>query len=96
LTDIADIVLDNGCPPGDCLLELPGLDWRIGPTSTLTGAMIMNMLRCETAQLLLQRGHKPTVLPSHQFTAGASAHAAEEQLERFYEDYRKSVAHLYQ
>src|SRR5271170_5674003 len=43
LIDFADIVIDNGCPPGDCVVELDGLDWRTGPVSTVTGAMIINM-----------------------------------------------------
>lgn len=93
LIDVADVVLDNQCPPGDCVLELEGLEWRTGPTSTVTGAMLMNMLRCETATRLLSRGFKPVLLPSHQFVGNTSA---AEQLERFYEAYRTSLAHLYQ
>ncbi len=92
LADLADIVIDNQCPPGDCVVELEGLDWRTGPASTVTGAMIINMLRCRTAELLVERGHKPELLPSHQFVGNTSA---DEQLERFYEAYRKSLAHLY-
>src|SRR5215470_5952167 len=41
LIDVADIVIDNHCPPGDCVLELEGLDWRTGPASTVTAAMIV-------------------------------------------------------
>lgn len=93
LMDIADIVVDNQCPRGDCVMELEGLEWATGPVSTITGAMIINMLRCETARLLLERGVKPEMLPSHQLVGNVSA---EEQLERFYEGYRKSLAHLYQ
>jgi len=93
LIDVADVVLDNQCPIGDCVLELQGLDWRTGPASTVTGAMLINMLRVETAQLLLDRGCTPVILPSHQLVGSAGA---EEQLERFYEAYRKSLAHLYQ
>lgn len=93
LIDFADIVIDNECPPGDCVVELEGLEWRTGPSSTLTGAMIINMLRCETARLLLEKGHKPVLLPSHQFVGNTGA---EEQLEQFYEAYRKSLRHLYE
>ncbi len=96
LLDVADVVLDNQCPPGDCVVELPGLAWRTGPTSTVTGAMLINMLRCETAARLLQRGHPPVMLPSHQFVGTPTAQAAEEQLEAYYEGYRRSLAHLYQ
>ena len=96
LIDVADVVLDNHCPPGDCVVEVPGLAWRTGPTSTVTGAMLINMLRCETAERLLQKGHTPVMLPSHQFVGTTTAHAAEDQLEAYYEGYRRSVAHLYQ
>jgi uncharacterized phosphosugar-binding protein len=93
LIDVADVILDNQCPPGDCVVEMEGLEWRTGPTSTVTGGMIINMLRCATAEKLLARGVKPTMLPSHQFVGNVSA---AEQLERFYEDYRKSLRHLYE
>ncbi|MBV6431740.1 MAG: hypothetical protein IANPNBLG_01873 [Bryobacteraceae bacterium] len=93
LIDHADVVIDNHCPPGDCVLEIEGLEWRTGPTSTITGAMIINMLRCSTAERLLARGIKPVLLPSHQFIGNTSA---EEQLERFYEAYRTSLRHLYE
>ena len=45
------------------------------------------------ARPALERGVKPVLLPSHQFVGNTSA---EEQLERFYEAYRKSLAHLFQ
>jgi uncharacterized phosphosugar-binding protein len=93
LTDVADVILDNQCPPGDCVLELDGLEWRTGPTSTVTGGMIINMLRCATAEKLLAQRIKPVLLPSHQFVGNTNA---QEQLERFYEAYRKSLRHLYE
>ena len=67
LIDVADVILDNQCPPGDCVVEMEGLEWRTGPTSTVTGGMIINMLRCATAEKMLARGVKPVLLPSHQF-----------------------------
>ena len=92
LIDVVDVVLDNQCPPGDCVLELEGMQWRTGPTSTVTGGMLVNMLRVEVAERLLQRGIVPEVLPSHQFIGNTSA---DEQLDRFYDAYRKSLAHLF-
>lgn len=93
LIDAADVIIDNHCPPGDCVHEVEGLEWRTGPTSTVTGAMIINMLRCEVAQRLVDRGKKPVLLPSHQFVGNTSAEAA---LEEFYEAYRRSLRHLYE
>src|SRR5579884_33617 len=52
LTDVADVVLDNGAPAGDSLLALEGCRNRTGPFSTVGGAMVMNLLRCEVAQRL--------------------------------------------
>src|SRR5262249_23218296 len=49
LTDVVDIVLDNGAPVGDSLLTL-STGQTTGPFSTLGGALVMNMLRCEVAQ----------------------------------------------
>jgi uncharacterized phosphosugar-binding protein len=42
LIDVADVILDNGAPVGDCLLELDGLANKTGPFSTLGGALVMN------------------------------------------------------
>lgn len=93
LIDCADLIIDNQCPPGDCVLELEGLEWRTGPVSTVTGAAIINMIRCATAEGLLARGVRPVLLPSHQFVGNTSAAA---QLEQFYEAYRSSLRHLYE
>jgi uncharacterized phosphosugar-binding protein len=93
LIDVSDVVIDNHCPPGDCVYEVDGLEWRTGPVSTVTGAMVVNMLRCEVAERLVARGVKPELLPSHQFIGDSSA---AEQLERFYESYRRSLRHLYE
>ena len=92
LVDCADIVIDNLCPPGDCILELDGLEWKTGPVSTITGAMIINMIRCGVAEALLAQGIKPAILPSHQFLGNTSA---AQQLDVFYEAYRQSLKHLF-
>jgi uncharacterized phosphosugar-binding protein len=108
LLDVADIILDNGAPVGDCLLELQRLPptplpgsgkgaggrgrHRTGPFSTLGGAMILNMLRCEVAQRLLDRGIEPVFLPSHQFVGSGTV---EDDLEFFFAQYAKRLAPLY-
>jgi uncharacterized phosphosugar-binding protein len=92
LTDVADVVLDNGAPVGDSLLALAGCRNKTGPFSTVGGAMLMNLLRCEVAQRLLDRGIEPVFLPSHQFVGSRTV---EEQLEYFYAQYARRVAPLY-
>jgi len=104
LLDVADVVLDNGAPVGDSLLEIQGLLTpnpsplegrganRTGPFSTVGGALVMNMLRCEVAQRLMDRGIEPVFLPSHQFVGSRTV---EEQLEYFYAQYARRMAPLY-
>lgn len=38
LIDYADLIIDKGTPPGDCVLGLEGLEWKTGPVSTISGA----------------------------------------------------------
>jgi uncharacterized phosphosugar-binding protein len=92
LIDVADVVLDNGAPVGDSLLALEGSRNKTGPFSTLGGAMLMNLLRCEVAQRLVNRGIEPVFLPSHQFVGDRTV---EEQLEYFYAQYAGRVGLLY-
>jgi uncharacterized phosphosugar-binding protein len=92
LIDVADVILDNGAPVGDTLLPLEGSVNKTGPFSTIGGAMVMNMLRCEVAQRLVNRGIEPVFLPSHQFVGSRTV---EEQLEFFYAQYARRVAPLY-
>lgn len=92
LLDVADVVLDNGAPIGDTILSLKGSKNKTGPFSTLGGAMVMNVLRCEVAQRLVDRGIEPVFLPSHQFVGSRSV---EEQLEYFYAQYARRVGPLY-
>lgn len=92
LMDVADVVLDNGAPVGDTLLQLEGSPSKTGPFSTVGGAMLMNMLRCEVAQRLVDRGIEPVFLPSHQFVGNRTV---EEQLEYFYAQYARRVGPLY-
>ncbi len=91
LLDVADVILDNGAPVGDSLLTL-STGQTTGPFSTLGGAMVMNMLRCEVAQRLIDRGIEVVFLPSHQFVGSRTV---EEQLEYFYAQYARRMGPLY-
>jgi len=56
LADVADIVLDNGAPPGDAITEVPGSALRVGPVSTSIGAALINAVLAETAARLQASG----------------------------------------
>jgi len=92
LTDLADVVLDNGAPAGDSLVALEGSGRKTGPFSTLGGVLVMNLLRCEVARRLVERGIEPVFLPSHQFVGDP---AVEADLERFFAHYAQRIAPLY-
>lgn len=73
LDQAVDLALDNGGVPGDALLELPGLPWRVAPSSTVICALMWNSLVAETAHLLLESGMTPPIYVSLN-VAGAAEH----------------------
>jgi uncharacterized phosphosugar-binding protein len=52
LFEVADHVLDNNGASGDALIPIPGTDVKAGPTSTLGGALLLNLLQMEVLQYL--------------------------------------------
>lgn len=72
---VADYVLDNCGVSGDALVDVAeGV--RAGPTSTLAGALLLNLLLLEVVAWLKAGGHPPPVLRS-QNLAGAIEHNRE-------------------
>jgi uncharacterized phosphosugar-binding protein len=70
LNEIADVVIDNGCPAGDAVVELPGLPVRVGPSSTVLGAIILDSIVTQTAKNLLEKGIVPPVAMSGNLPEG--------------------------
>lgn len=70
LFEIADFVLDNFGVPGDASVAIPGGSLKVGPTSTLTGAVLLNFLMLETLERLLARGHELPILRSNNEEGG--------------------------
>lgn len=64
LYEVADVAVDNCVPAGDALLKLQGLDTRIGPSSTVAGAAVINSIIIEAVAELLRRGEAVPILPS--------------------------------
>ncbi len=54
LYEIADWVIDNGCPYGDAALEFGPELPRVAPLSTVAGTVIWNMIVAEVASILVQ------------------------------------------
>jgi uncharacterized phosphosugar-binding protein len=64
LSDNADIVIDTCTPPGDALVSFEGVDTPVGPGSTIAYVTIVNEIKVQTAELLLERGELPAVISS--------------------------------
>lgn len=64
LFELADLVLDNGGVVGDAALDLPGIPRKVGPTSTLVGAFLLNALVVRAIELAAARGRIPEVYAS--------------------------------
>lgn len=73
LDQAVDLALDNGGLPGDALLEIEDLDWRVAPSSTIVSALLWNCLVAETAQRLQASGVTPPIYASFN-VAGAAEH----------------------
>lgn len=76
LHEVADHVLDNLGAPGDAALAADGLDERVGPTSTLTGAHLLQLLALEAIDWLRARGHPVPLLRSANLPGGRERNAA--------------------
>ena len=70
LFEIADVVIDNCGVVGDAILEIEGLPGRFCATSTIAGAMIVNMVMGQTIENLLKRGITPPVFISANVDGG--------------------------
>src|SRR5690606_27351997 len=73
LHELADVVIDNGSAPGDAAVTVTGVPHPMGPTSTVTGAAIVNAVAVETARLLVARGITPRVFVSANLAGGDDA-----------------------
>jgi uncharacterized phosphosugar-binding protein len=92
LPDVADLTLDNCSPAGDALVQVEGLQYPVGPGSTVGYAAVVNALKCLVAAELTRCGQAPLVLTSGVLIGSA---ASNELFERTYDDYRARVAQVY-
>ncbi len=60
LRDVADVVLDNGAPYGDAVLPLPG-GGAVCAVSSITGALLAQLVAAEVVRRLLDAGAAPPV-----------------------------------
>jgi uncharacterized phosphosugar-binding protein len=70
LFEVADLVIDNGGEVGDGALAFPGLAAKVGPTSLLAGAFIVNSLVCRVVERFVAKGLTPPVYLSANLPGG--------------------------
>ena len=73
LYELGDHVLDNGGVLGDAAIDAPGFAHKVGPTSTMSGALILNLLSMEIIENLIAQGITPPTYVS-QNTDGGTEH----------------------
>lgn len=88
LIDIADVVIDNGTPAGDALVDIDGMDVPVGPGSTVGGAAVINAIKSLTAEKLVARGVQPKVLTSSILVGSEKSKAG---FEESYNEYRRRL-----
>lgn len=76
LAEIADIVLDNGAPPGDAITELPDSALRVGPISTSIGAALINAVMAEAAARLQDSARSAPIYLSANMPGAAETNKA--------------------
>jgi uncharacterized phosphosugar-binding protein len=64
LAEVAELAIDNCGVNGDSVLELAGLPGAAGPTTTSTGALIMNAIIVEGIEYASSRGKPPEIFIS--------------------------------
>ena len=88
LCEIADVVLDNfGCV-GDACVEVQGVDGKICPTSTVSGALILNAVVAEAVDICAKKGFETEHFASSNIDGG------DEINNKFVEKYKEEIKHL--
>jgi uncharacterized phosphosugar-binding protein len=92
LADVAHLVLDQHAPPGDSAVWIDGLETPVAPVSSVSGCVVINLLKAETARLLTEAGSPPSVLTA---ACHVGPERAKQIFEATYDDYRRRVGVLY-
>jgi uncharacterized phosphosugar-binding protein len=87
LAEAAELTIDNCGVNGDACLELEGLPGKIGPTSTSTGALIMNAIIVQAIENLASASQPPEFYISS--NSNGDAHN-----DILLEKYRSRIKHL--
>ncbi len=76
LFDYADVCIDDYNPVGDAVVNVPGLDTPIAPTSNIVDFYIAHLLEIECVRQCIERGITPPVWSSANTPGGDEKNAA--------------------
>ncbi|MDX2039428.1 MAG: SIS domain-containing protein [Isosphaeraceae bacterium] len=93
LSEVADLVIDTHAPAGDAAVTIDQLSTPVAPISSVTGCLIINLLKAEVARRLTEAGRPPLVLTA---ACHIGREAASRLFEETYDDYRRRIGVLYQ
>ena len=88
LFELADEVLDVQSPPGDAVLDIPGLPVRSAPSSTVVGVTMLHAVISEAIEKLLAMGITPPVFVSANVEGGDELNA------RLLAEYRDRIHYM--
>jgi uncharacterized phosphosugar-binding protein len=89
LFEIADVVIDSCAPPTDASVPLAQHYDRIGPVSTMAFVAVVWMTITTVAELLVERGVKLHIHPSHNIPGDTTAH---DRLAGALAEYKRRIA----
>jgi len=70
LYELCDVVLDTCGPLGDAIVPVPEKELNVGPSSTVFGTLIVEMLVCAIAEAMISNGKDPYVMKSDNLDGG--------------------------
>ena len=73
LFELADVTIDTGVPKGDAGVAIPGLEHRVGATSTSVAIAVGQAINAVTVEKLVQRGFEPHIMVSPNTTEKQAA-----------------------
>ncbi len=76
LHEYADVVLDNCGVAGDALIEIPGVEFKVGPTSTVVGAALLQATVVGVVQKLQSQGLRAEIFLSSNMQGGDESNQA--------------------
>ena len=87
LYEIADVTIDTRIPIGDSIIEINGLEHKVGPGSTIGFVAIVNAINCQVAENLVKMGKPPMV----SVTLNIPGDKGEKYMDEIFEVYRREV-----